>query len=235
MNWLSLIPLPWRIGGGLVLLAGLLTWGWQVKKGWENKAVDKERAETVIQREPVIAEAEKRDKEDLEASRTREAQLISALSKVTDSLNAIQAEKRQLAAQRVQEQGRIAALPEERLVPEIRAVLAVTPTDQSPSLNVRELRETRTRLSELDNLQKQQTSTAREVEKLREEVAAVNGRLTETQGREQVALQRGDRLLGAYREAFNAIPKRKRKFYCLWLCSTEKKLSIPTPEELLAK
>ena len=233
MSFLSLIPLPWRIGGGLFLLAALLTWGWQIKKGWEERAVDRERANTVIEREPVIAEQEKADRKEIEASREREAALIAALGKVTDTLNAVQAEKRQIAAQRIQEQSRISALPDSAIVPEIRAVLAVTPLDTSANLNPTELREARKRLSDLATLTKDQQATAREVQTLGEKISNLESRLTETQGRERRALERGDRLLGAYREAFDAVPKRKRKWYCVWLCSTEKKLGIPTPEELL--
>jgi hypothetical protein len=128
------------------------------------------------------------------------------------------------AAQRNEaDRARVAALPDSAVKSDLEAKLG------GPLEQVWVLRRADDMVTQFPNLQTQLQEKSAEAEKLNQTVSAQAGELTATQRQRDSAVDAYNGLVPLYRTAYDAASRRRRNWYCLWLCTSKPKLSLPDP------
>jgi hypothetical protein len=230
-----MLPLPWKLAMG----AGLAVALFFAYKAWEHRLVEQgkqeQRSEAVVETNKRLDALEQDFRAKLAASEAREEKLAVLMEALGQSLAAKDRTIAALAQRRETVLRETAAVPVSDLVPAIRRELAVTPADSSPQLNEPEQRAVLGMVRELPLLREENRELAGKVALVEQKVGLQGQQLAEVRVQRDLAFGWADNVLAAYREAYNAVPKKKSAWtwLCLRLCGNPKILKSPGPDEFL--
>lgn len=131
--------------------------------------------------------------------------------------------------------GEVATIPEDALFSDIRGKLGLVPVTKPPPFSTAELRTLDICVTSLPLQQQAIQLLQQEQGALRDAVMAQSQQITALETQRDATIAAYNQLTAHYITAYNAIPRRGRKWYCLflWKCGTVfSNLSLPNPLQL---
>ena len=213
-----------------LILAGTLTAGiLYIRSTWIERGRQEQRAEQVEATRKNLEAQKAIFEEQLSKAEAREAEARALIVQTTAALQQNATALRALSQQRQQVTQQVAAIPDSGLRPALEAELG-------GSLDLPWVLRKNLDIVRQVPIDKQEIARLTERVEIQEQrVAAQDQRISAVQEKLDLTYRWADQVYAAYIEAFNAVPRRARSARCLWIwrCGQGRKLSSPTPEQLL--
>jgi len=206
--------------GGAALLAAAI---FGIYSAGKRAGEDKQASTDAEQTKAIFERIDARAKEQF----TAQMAVIDSLKQVAlnasaearqASLRAQEAERRNQA-----DRERVAALPDSEVKSDLEQKLG------GPLEQVWVLRKADDMVTQFPHLQTELKEKTLEAVKLGETVQAQTGQLVATERQRDAVVDAYNGLVPLYRTAYDAASRRRRNWYCLWLCTSKPKLSLPDP------
>ena len=238
MSFLSLIPLPWRIG---ILSGALLLGVWWVYRSGKEAGKEAQKQESTQETKAQIEEFRKAAEAEYQRISTaseaaiREAQVARQASEGRE--RALVSTLSTLAQQRSDAIRQVQAVPDNQLRSAIVERLALRPVGvEVACYTPSEERKILEAVTDYPPCQKQTQLQSEQIAEIRTQVASLRDEVKAVEQQAQAEKQLRQRYAEFYTTAYNLLRQKKRSGKCLflWKCGKEPVLSIPKPDLIAA-
>jgi hypothetical protein len=228
-------PLGRRLAIAAGILAAVLVLAWHFHHVWVNEGKEQQRGTDVEDTHKTLELEHATFAKVLDAESEKYRAATQVLAQATDALARADQTIRDLATARQTASQQVARLSDAALPGDLRLKLNVAPLATGPLLPA-ELRAADAIVSDYPILKKENEARTTAEAAANAKVSALSDQLGAVEAERDAAFTWSDTLMGAYVQAYNAVPRARRSPACLWLwkCGAGKKLPIPKPAELLA-
>lgn len=238
MSFLSLIPLPWRIG---ILSGALLLGVWWVYRSGKEAGKEAQKQESTQETKAQIeefrknAEAEYQRLTTLNQEAVAQAQQLNREAQAREAklLNSLQS----LSRERSDNLQALQRVPDSGLHQAVVSTLGIRHvSDTASCYTPAEERKILEAVTDYPPCQKQTQLQSEQIAEIRTQVASLRDEVKAVEQQAQAEKQLRQRYAEFYTTAYNLLRQKKRSGKCLWMfkCGKEPVLSIPKPDLIAA-
>ena len=232
---LPLLTSKWgiRISIGVVVLIALLAWGHAQKNAGKEEGKQEAGNEWSQQLEQARAADRKATEEQISQWQGMYEQAQARASAAESMGRELARAVASIQQQRTQTVETVNRMPDTALHPYIVDQLRLRPTgDTTPCYTPSEERAIAKAIADAPLCQKQVDTLGQQIGKLQEQQEAQQEQIAALNSKYDTLAGYTTRLEGTYTTLYNAWPRKKKRWFCAWMCSTGKEIPTPNPATL---